>query len=205
MNTPTIAPLEPRHVETAAAALTRAFANDPMFNWMFPDAGERSRALAALNRVPLAYALRYGRAVQAHDGRAVAIWIRPGQPISVTGMIRSGMLGMPFRLGFRAFGQFAQSNEAMGKLHKQYVPEPHWYLMIVGVDPDLQGRGLGSALIAEGLAPADDQQRVAYLETSDPRNVPFYRRFGFEVLESVPLGKDAPPGWAMRRDPRPRG
>jgi ribosomal protein S18 acetylase RimI-like enzyme len=94
------------------------------------------------------------------------------------------------------------ANEVMGKFHTKYVPEPHWYLLIVGVDPALQGKGLGSALVKEGLARADDTRCPCYLETSEERNLAFYERLGFVVVGTAPLGKGAPPGWAMRREPQ---
>jgi ribosomal protein S18 acetylase RimI-like enzyme len=94
------------------------------------------------------------------------------------------------------------ANETMDKIHKARVQEPHWYLMLVGVDPELQGRGVGSAIIREGLARADRESRPCYLETSEARNLGLYERHGFAVLEEATLGKDGPQAWAMRREPR---
>jgi ribosomal protein S18 acetylase RimI-like enzyme len=118
-------------------------------------------------------------------------------------MIRSGMLAMPFRIGFRQFVRFGAANEIMAKLHRRLVPTPHWYLLIVAVDPELQGKGAGSALVKEGLARADAAGVPCYLETSEETNIGFYRRLGFEVVASAVLGQGGPPAWAMRRDARP--
>lgn len=174
---------------------------DPMFKWIFPDPAQRAKALSRLNRVPLEYGLRYGRVTQSADGQAVAIWIPPERPMSMGGMLRAGGLAVPFRIGFGPFIKFAGANSTMEKIHKKYMPEPHWYLLIVGVDPELQGRGRGSALVAEGLARADEANAPCYLETSEERNLAFYERHGFKVIETAPLGKDGPPGWGMRREP----
>jgi len=94
------------------------------------------------------------------------------------------------------------ANEIMERIHKKHVPEPHWYLAIVAVDPELQGRGLGSALVKEGLMQADQAHCPSYLETSEQRNLAFYERQGFVVVETVILGDGGPPAWAMRREPR---
>lgn len=155
-----------------------------------------------MNRVLLQYGIRYGHVTESNGGMAVAIWMPPGRTITASGMIRCGLLTMPLSIGFRPFAQLAGANDIMGKFHKKYVPEPHWYLLIVGVDPDLQGRGLGSALVKEGLARADASNCPCYLETSEERNVAFYERQGFVVVGTAPLGKGGPPGWAMRRNPQ---
>ncbi len=197
-----IEPLKREAVERATTTLERAFSTDPMFTWIFPDPTRRSRSLRRLNRVPLEYGLRYGHVTQYDAGMAVAVWIPPGRTITVGGMVRSGILTVPFRVGFRPFAKFMGANEIMERIHKKYVPEPHWYLMIVGVDPELQGRGLGTALVKEGLARADQANCPCYLETSEERNLAFYERHGFVVVETATLGDGGPTGWAMRRDPR---
>jgi ribosomal protein S18 acetylase RimI-like enzyme len=117
-------------------------------------------------------------------------------------MIRSGFLGVPFRIGVGPFAKFAGANDIMDKIHKKRVPEPHWYLMVVGVDPELQNRGVGSALVKEGLTQADQRDCPCYLETSEKRNLAFYERLGFVVLEEATLGKGGPLAWAMRREPQ---
>ena len=75
-----IAPLEPAMLDTAAHTLARAFVDDPMFEWVFPDPGSRTQKLGVLNRIPLEYGLRHGlRVTQCDSGRGVAIWLRERQ------------------------------------------------------------------------------------------------------------------------------
>lgn len=198
----TITPLGPDLLDKATDTLERAFSTDPMFTWIFPDPGKRSQSLRRLNRVPLVFGRRYGRVTQAHGAMATAIWLPPGRAMTVGEMARAGILGVPFRVGFRAFARFMGALDTMGRLHKQYVPEPHWYLLVLGVDPQLQGRGLGSALVREGLARADQANCPCYLETSNERNLAFYERHGFTMLESATLGDGGSPAWAMRREPQ---
>jgi ribosomal protein S18 acetylase RimI-like enzyme len=200
-----IRPLRRDLLERATETLARAFARDPMFTWMFPEPQHRARALLSLNRVPLEYGLRYGHVTESRDGRAASVWVPPGRSITMLRMIRSGILRVPFGVGFRPFRQFVGANGVMERIHKQHVPEPHWYLLVVGVDPELQGRGLGSALIREGLSRSDAAGCPCYLETSDERNVALYERHGFRVLATAALGSGGPPGWGMRREPAGAG
>ena len=83
----------------------------------------------------------------------------------------------------------------------KHPQEPHYYLGAVGVDPQFQGQGLGSALIEQGTARCDEEQMPAYLVSSNPRNVPLYERHGFEVIEEIELPSGGPTLWRMWRDP----
>jgi ribosomal protein S18 acetylase RimI-like enzyme len=103
-------------------------------------------------------------------------------------------------VGFRPFGRFIGAVDVMEEIHKRRVSEPHWYLMIVGVDTDLQGQGRGAALVKEGLDRADREALRCYLETSAERNLRFYERLGFKIVESARLGAGGPEVWAMLRE-----
>jgi ribosomal protein S18 acetylase RimI-like enzyme len=76
--------------------------------------------------------------------------------------------------------------------------EPHWYLPMIGVDPAHQGRGYGSALLRHGLHQCDEDRVPAYLESSNPANVPLYARHGFVVLGTIQVGA-SPPIFPMLR------
>ncbi len=195
-----IAPLGADLLDRATLTLQRAFDADPMFTWLFPDARRRARALHGLNRVPLEYGYRYGRVLHTDDGRAVAVWIPPGHVVTPGGLVRSGLLRAAWGMGPVPFVRFMRANASVGHIHETCLPGPHWYLMIIGVDPELQGRGRGTALIRQGLAWADAEELPCYLETSSPDNLRLYERHGFEVVASVSLS-GGPTGWAMRRAP----
>ncbi|MFM7270306.1 MAG: GNAT family N-acetyltransferase, partial [Actinomycetes bacterium] len=76
----------------------------------------------------------------------------------------------------------------------------HWYLVAIGVEPTQQGRGLGTALLAPGLAAADEQGLPAYLETEKERNLPFYGRHRFAVDRHLPAPVPSSPQiWTMLR------
>jgi MFS family permease len=90
-------------------------------------------------------------------------------------MSRAGFFGSMLRMwpseGFRAtvLGTY------MTMLDSGSYRKPHWYLWLLGVDPDRQGQGVGSALLAPILARADAEGLPCALETLTERNVWFYR------------------------------
>ena len=85
--------------------------------------------------------------------------------------------------------------------HHASVPRDHWYLSVLGTDPDRQGKGIGAALVQPVLDLCDAEGLGAYLESSKESNIPYYRRFGFEVSGELRF-RGGPPIWPMWRDPR---
>jgi GNAT superfamily N-acetyltransferase len=90
---------------------------------------------------------------------------------------------------------------ALTTLESDHPETPHYYLPIVGVEPDRQGRGIGTALMRPILDRCDQTATPAYLEATTPRNRACYLRQGFEVTEEFRFPKEGPPAWRMWREP----
>ena len=85
-------------------------------------------------------------------------------------------------------------------LEKAHPAELSWYLQALGVDPRVQRRGVGTLLMTPALAEADDAGLPCYLQTSDPANIDYYRRFGFEVSQpAIEVFSDGPAYIGMTR------
>ncbi|MUM34208.1 GNAT family N-acetyltransferase, partial [Mycolicibacterium sp. CBMA 361] len=100
-------------------------------------------------------------------------------------------------------GASALRGQAASELMKKHHPEePHWYLAVIGSDPTVRGGGYGQALMRSRLDRCDAEHAPAYLESSNPANVPYYERFGFEVTGEMTLPYGGPPLIPMWRQPR---
>lgn len=77
----------------------------------------------------------------------------------------------------------------------------HYYLPVIGIVPEWQGRGFGSALLRPMLERCDQEGLPAYLEASSPRNRALYERHGFKVVEEIRVADDSPLMWRMWREP----
>ena len=184
-------------VPALAATLTRAFDDDPLTTWLFPNADARRRRLPTFFRALLRASLPFGEVYTTEDARCAAIWNPPGTfPLgwfqdARLGLTTTRLVGLRITTCARGLMYFAS----------HHPRERHWYLQMLGTDPDWQGRGAGSAIMAPVLERCDDEHERVYLESSKERNIPFYERHGFHVTAEirVPAG---PVVWAMWRDPR---
>ncbi|MDT0277885.1 GNAT family N-acetyltransferase [Blastococcus goldschmidtiae] len=183
----------------ARTVLARAFADDPLMVWFFPDAEVRPHACAAMFGLLAEHYLADGRVdVASRTGPvAVAMWRWPG-PGADGG---AGPEELPSMGGLlAAFMGPARAQEvgvAMGTLAAFRPPEPHAYLHLLGVSPDAARQGIGGELLDRGLAAVRAAGLVACLDTMNPANVPFYEAHGFSVRAEVELGPDGPTTWSM--------
>jgi ribosomal protein S18 acetylase RimI-like enzyme len=188
-------------LDEAAEIQARAFFDDPLFSFVFPDERERHARLAWVMRMGVAYGCRYGQVDTTADAMlGHAVWLPPGETeVSDDRLIAAGFVEPERHMGEPALARFGVFMEQVAPIHARLVPEPHWYLMILGVDPPHQGQGVGSALIESMLVRADADGMPCYLETAKPRNVTFYRKHGFEVIEEDDIVGGGPHVWMMRR------
>jgi ribosomal protein S18 acetylase RimI-like enzyme len=166
-----------------------------------PEKGKRRATLRTLTAVAFSYHASEVR-VAVVDGEVagVAVWVPPGRyPLPLAARLQAipRMLGLTLRFGarIRNVAGFGSSIDAV------FPTESVRYLQALGVGPGHQGRGIGTALLGDGLAKADAAHEVVYLETSLERNVRLYGRQGFTVVPGSPgpLSDGGPVMWRMRR------
>jgi GNAT superfamily N-acetyltransferase len=119
------------------------------------------------------------------DGAAAAVWLPPPGRWQLSRPQRLRLLPSLVRfLGLRT----ASILGGLERMEARHPHDPsHWYLFILGTEPAAQGRGLGSALLAQVLARVDADRMPAYLESSSQRNLALYGRHGFEITSEVAI------------------
>lgn len=183
--------------------LGRAFFDYNLMVYAAPDPRRRAPATTQLYGALLWDCLARGEVFTNADGSGVTAWLSPGTEIpSFIQEARAGMLWLPWMFGLRGFRRLLAYDEVARRLHRQYAPEPHWYLNIVGVEPSQQGRGIGSRLMAPMLARADNERMPCWLDTHEDKNVRLYQRHGFEIAERAEVRGHAIPVYGMLRRPR---
>ncbi|MBP2385883.1 GNAT family N-acetyltransferase [Paeniglutamicibacter kerguelensis] len=172
-------------LDAAALVLAAAFDTYPWTRWAIPADGYAER-LEEVQRLYLNHALNHGIVVVDEQIRAVAAFLPPDAPApNEHTQQRVGALHGP-RLA------------ALIGLSLPQVPAGSWTLETVGVNPSLQGAGLGTAVVAAGLAIIDRQGGAVALETSDARNVCLYQRLGFTTAATTTV-PEGPIVYSMNR------
>jgi ribosomal protein S18 acetylase RimI-like enzyme len=181
-----------------AAMLGRAFADDPFYHWLLRSPATRDRYATRFFVWQLRRLLAQEQVTMTSDGAAVALWALPGRwresareaLVLFAGVAPAMVRYMPSVV------------RGLNQVDRRHPTEPHLYLALLGCDPPLQGQGRGGAALAPGLALADGEGLPAYLETSKERNLAFYARFGFRVVDEVHMPRGGPTLWLMWREAR---
>jgi ribosomal protein S18 acetylase RimI-like enzyme len=195
---PNIRDAGPTDLDTLVDTLADSFARDPMLNWVFA----RTHLFPYFFRMLVRDVYLPRGIVHIEDkGRAAALWLPPERRFQVAP--RLDLLRLGFKLmqqdGLRPLWRMRQQ----GAVFARHLPkEPHYYLQFIGCRHSDQGRGIGAALLKHGTRICDDHGMPAYLECSNERNLPLYRRHGFEVRDAEVVAKNAPMAWFMWREAR---
>ena len=190
-------------VARTADTLAAAFKDDPVTSWLGRKDTRRDEGRRAMfGHLVEVLGLGGNELWIADDYSAVALWVPPAQADLRIPILEELRL-LRTMIRFTGLGGLGRAS-AFRQVADQHHPkdQPHFYLMTLGVDPRFHGQGLGSSLLAATLGHIDAQRLPAYLESSSPKNVPLYRRHGFEVISEFRPRGDGPPVWGMWRTAR---
>lgn len=180
--------------------MARAFAADPSIDWTIRADELRARGVELFFDVVLRrMTLPFGDVWTTPALHGAALWTPPGK--WKLGLFEQLAMApqMVSAFGWRRLGRVLDS---MSLVQQHHPSEPHYYLQSIGVEPELQGRGLGKALLAPVLERCDAEQWPAFLETAQERNLPLYRSRGFVELSRAALAGGGPMMFFMWREPR---
>ncbi|GAB2468628.1 GNAT family N-acetyltransferase [Comamonas humi] len=189
-------------VKTAAASdeasviavVALAFSADPAARWTWPDPQQYLRHFPDFAKALGGNAFAHGSAYCVYGYAGAAMWLPPEVSPDEEVLIDLFRRTAHAPVQKDVFAVFEQ----MGRYHPR---EPHWFLPLIEVDPFRQGQGFGAALMQHALIPCDRDRTPAYLESSNPKNIPLDERYGFEMLGTIQVGT-SPPIFPMIRKPR---
>lgn len=179
--------------------ITRAFAYDPLLNWIALQDKRRAQRIGMLVKLTVELFMPAGETYIETGGKGCALWLTPYAPVlslwqtvRVIAMLASvaGCRRLPEMINF--YSQF----------ERLAPPESALHLFYLAVLPEAQGQGIGSALLKPVLRNCDACRIPAYLENSNSDNLPLYERHGFRLTRQWRVTGNGPSIWCMHRDPQ---
>lgn len=202
MDTTTV-PLNISQVRQGAEVLARTFKHAPDMRFFI---GDESRMLAEKTlrfyRAIIRIGMRYGEVTTTSSLDGLAIWVSPeNNNFTFGSMFRTGLVSSILAIGLRPAYRFMRSALYVEGLQLEATKRPRWILVFLGVEPSRQGKGIGGVLIQPVLDRADDSGIPCYVESADERNLSFYNRHGFEVVNRGQVPNGGPKVWVLVREP----
>ncbi|MEO5985509.1 MAG: GNAT family N-acetyltransferase [Candidatus Limnocylindria bacterium] len=194
MSEPDFMVLQEGEEQRAVDVLVTAFTADPVIRWLYPDATGYLTHFPAFLRAFGGKAFTSRTVWRLGEFEAVALWFPPHVEPDGGALIAEITQSVSPDRHVDIFGVLDQMDAAHPTI-------PHWYLPWFGVDAARQNKGIGSELLRNCLLVVDQDHLPAYLETPNPRNLPFYARHGFEKTGVSQAGA-CPPVYSMLRPPR---
>ena len=175
------------------STIVAAFITDPIARFALLSPHDYLQGMPAGARAFGGKSFECGTADVSSDLSGAALWLPPGEHPDSEALEQS----------FRDTSEPAHLDdllETFGQMDQCHPDEPHWYLTLIGVEPNAQGQGIGAMLMRHAAERCDREGSVAYLESSNPRNIGLYVRHGFEAIGEIQVGK-APVVTPMLRRP----
>jgi GNAT superfamily N-acetyltransferase len=196
----------PTDTSRTARSLAAALIGDPFYRTVTVACGEDEAARLAMLEAYFALALaegeQAGRVDLADDaGNGAAIWTTDTPTALRQAAYAQREAALRMLLGEQSYTHFTAIVENMEHALAPHGLQDAWYLSIAGIDPAAQGRGLGAAVLAPGLAAVDAARALCFLETYNERSLPFYARLGFVVAGRYAEAVTGCDYWLMVRKP----
>jgi ribosomal protein S18 acetylase RimI-like enzyme len=189
-------------VPSLTPMLGRAFFDDPIAAWACRSTALRPVVLEHLHRTRLRQLLAHDEIWTTSELSSAALWVPPGRLQNTA--LQDARLARGFLHG-RLLPRLPMLALGLTMIQRKHPQRPHhWYLSLLGTDPDMQGHGLGAAVLQPVLDKCDGDCIGAYLESSQERNLDFYARHGFRLTGELRLPR-GPRVWTMWREPHTRG
>ena len=204
MATGSVIRLQKSHVRGSVEMLARAFYDDPLFVYFFPDPSERIKKSIGFFQLLVHYGILYGEPEATSPAlEGIAVWLPSEKAdMSLLGMLRSGAISLVCRAGITAIGRMMHFSKCANATHNRHAPFRHWSLKPLGVDPPLQGKGYASVLLRSRFERSDREGLPYYLDTQTEKNVSTYEHYGFKVVEEYRIPGTTFNNWAMLRKPQ---
>ncbi len=195
--------LQKQNVVEASLIAARAFQDDLIDSYFFPNPYKRKEILPAFYEYRLNSAVRHGMVYATSSKmKGIAAWIHSDLgEIPMWQLIRSGGFKLFRKVGYRVTSKMMPVNDYVTSMRRKNAGDRYLHLEILAVDPKFQGMGYAKKLLEPMFEQLDSEKLPCFLETATEKNVPLYQNFGFEVADEGTIPGTEISLWNMMRKP----
>lgn len=176
-------------IDKASHVLGQSFIDYPIFKYILPDREIRRNNNHHFFNFLIRMAMSDGEVIAPSNNiEGVSIWVNPPKgKADISKPIKAGIVHLLLHVDIGAFVRFNEIGSIKRKARSRIITAPYYLLDVIGVDPKHQQRGYAQLMINSQLCEYDKRSIPCYLETSDPRNIPFYQQFGFQLKQQYAI------------------
>lgn len=164
--------------------LTSSFENNKSVSYIAKQDNKRISRIRELMDYSFETCYRFGKVYISNDRRACALVLFPDQKKTT---LKSVWLDIKLLLKCIGIFNIRKALQRESKVKAVQDKKLMYYLWFIGVEPSCQRKGVGTKLMEELIAEGESMKRPICLETSTLKNLPWYKKFGFEVYDELDL------------------
>lgn len=164
--------------------LTKSFEANQSVNYIVKQDGKRLKRIRALMDYSYEMCYSFGDVFLSADKKACALVTYPDKKKTT---LQSVFLDVKLILSCVGVKNIKKTLGREAMISKIQPKELKYYLWFIGVDPAYQNEGIGSDFLKEIIKDSEDKERPIYLETSTLKNLPWYKKFGFNIYHELDL------------------
>jgi hypothetical protein len=164
--------------------LTKSFDTNKSVNYIVKQDCNRENRVKALMDYSFEVCHLFGEVYLSENKKACALILYPDKKKTT---LKSILLDIKLILQCVGVSNIQKALSRESKIKKLQPKEPMYYIWFIGVDPAYQNSGIGSALLSEIISDSKEKKRTMFLETSTLKNIPWYKKFGFNIYNELDL------------------
>lgn len=164
--------------------LTKSFDTNQSVNYIVKQDKHRRKRVSALMDYSFEVCYLFGDVFLSDDKKACALVTYPDKKKTT---LKSILLDIKLILSCVGLKNIKKTLARESAINKIQPKEPKYYLWFIGVEPEYQSEGIGSVLLNEIIEDSEHKKRPVYLETSTLKNLPWYKKFGFDIYHELDL------------------
>lgn len=164
--------------------LTKSFDTNQSVNYIVKQDHKRAQRVRSLMDYSFEVCYLFGDVFLSDDKKGCALITYPDKKKTT---LKSILLDIKLILSAVGLKNIKKTLAREAKINEIQPKEPKYYLWFIGVDPEHQNEGIGSILLDDIIEDSEHKQRPIYLETSAVKNLPWYKKFDFQIYHELDL------------------